>query len=161
ITVSNVAPAPSLTAPSGVKEGGTVVLTPTVTDPGSADTFTYLWHVVATNGQVVPDGTTSTFTFVPNDNGSYTVSLTGSDDDGGVGSTQITFAAADVAPTVGLTGAAQVDEGSPFVLHFGSLVEPGRDTISQIQINWGDGQNTSVTTFADVTHVYANGSNNT
>src|SRR5262249_5870281 len=100
ITVSNVAPAPSLTAPSGVKEGGTVVLTPTVTDPGSADTFTYLWHVVATNGQVVPDGTTSTFTFVPNDNGSYTVSLTVSDDDGGVGSTQITFAAADVAPTV-------------------------------------------------------------
>ena len=67
-----------------VNEGETVNLTGSQTDPGS-DTFTYNWHVQASNGQVIADGLDQDFNFVPTVEGTYTVTFTVSDDDGGVG----------------------------------------------------------------------------
>ena len=65
-----------------------ITLTSTVTDPSPADTesgFVYAWSVTK-DGQPYATGTPtdqSTFAFTPNDNGSYVVSLTVYDDDGG------------------------------------------------------------------------------
>ena len=75
VTVNNAAPVvsagPDLTAP----EGSPVVLRATVNDPGPNDTFTFRWSVVASNGQIISDGSGASFSFVPNDNGIYTVTV--------------------------------------------------------------------------------------
>ena len=60
-----------------VNEGSLVSLSGTFTDPGSADTHTQTWSVSASNGQVVAGGSGASFSFTPNDNGTYTVTLHG------------------------------------------------------------------------------------
>jgi hypothetical protein len=66
VTIDNV--------PANPKEGKLISLGSTVTDPDSSQ-FTYVWSVLADNGQVVPGGTSASFSFTPQDNGKYTVSL--------------------------------------------------------------------------------------
>src|SRR5262249_28795651 len=98
VNVANVAPTVNAGGNRTVNEGDLVQLTAAVTDPGP-DTFTYLWHVVSSNGQVIADGTASSFSFTPNDNGTYTVTVTVTDDDGGVGTATVIVTANNVAPT--------------------------------------------------------------
>src|SRR5207249_8982718 len=83
VTVNNVDPTANAGADQIVNEGDLVTLTGTFTDPGTADTQTHLWHVVASNGQIIADGHSGTFSFTPNDNGTYTATYTVTDDDGG------------------------------------------------------------------------------
>src|SRR5204863_2019972 len=84
VTVNNVAPTANAGANQTANEGSTVNLAGTFTDPGSADTWSYNWHVVSSNGQVIADGNGQNFSFTPNDNGTYTATFTVTDDDGGV-----------------------------------------------------------------------------
>jgi ELWxxDGT repeat protein len=161
ISVTNGAPSASFAAPANVPEGSLVQLAAVDTDPGSADTHSYLWQVAASNGQVIGDGTAASFSFIPNDNGIYTVTLTVTDDDNGVGSAQAVINANNVAPAMALVGAAAADEGAPFLLDLGSIVDPGVDVITQIIINWGDSQSDTVTTFDGIAHTYLNGNNST
>src|SRR5205823_162896 len=85
VTVNNVAPTASAGANRTVNEGSAITLFGTFTDPGSADTWTFNWHVVSSNGQVIADGSGQNFTFTPTDNGIYMATFTVTDDDGGVG----------------------------------------------------------------------------
>ncbi len=69
----------------------------------------------------------------------------------------------NVAPTLLLSGNANVDEGSLYSLMVGPVVDPGTDTVSQYLVHWGDGQS-DVYTAAEVdgagrivTHTYADG----
>ena len=84
VTVDNVAPQ---NVEGGndqtVNEGDLVSLSGSFTDPGSADTHTFVWHVVAGNGQTITNGAGQNFSFTPNDNGSYTVTFTVTDNDAG------------------------------------------------------------------------------
>src|SRR5262249_11806888 len=101
VTVNNVAPTASITgAPAGSPEGAEISLRSTVTDPGTADPFTYAWSVTR-NGVAYTTGTPtngSTFTFTPDDDGAYVVTLTVTDDDGGVGSGSASTTVTNVAP---------------------------------------------------------------
>src|SRR5204862_228139 len=83
VTVNNVAPTADAGADQTVNEGDAVHLSGAFTDPGTADTQTQIWSVAASNGQVIGGGSGSAFSFVPNDNGTYTVTYTVTDDDGG------------------------------------------------------------------------------
>src|SRR5207302_2653048 len=85
VTVNNVAPTAAIVgAPASSPEGTGISLTSNVTDPG-ADTFSYAWSVTK-NGNAYASGTAANFSFTPNDEGTYVVSLTVTDDDGGSGS---------------------------------------------------------------------------
>ena len=59
LSVLNVAPTADAGPDQYVNEEDTVNLTGTFTDPGTLDTHTFNWHVVADNGQVIADGTQS------------------------------------------------------------------------------------------------------
>jgi hypothetical protein len=85
VHVNNVAPTANAGADQTVNEGSMVTLSGSFTDPGN-DSYSVLWHVVASNGQVIADGHGSSFNFTPNKYGTYTVTYTVTDDDGGVGS---------------------------------------------------------------------------
>jgi hypothetical protein len=156
LTVADVAPSMTLSNLSA-NEGQALVITPTVTDPGSADTLTYQWTVTSNNGQSVPSATTKSLSFTPRDNGQYALVLTVTDDDGAATSVTRFVTVANVAPTVTIGGPGGFfagDAWSPAITATG----PGRDTITSWLVNWGDGTTQTVASVAGLSHVYAAGS---
>src|SRR5262249_12094419 len=131
INVANVAPTVNAGPDQTVNEGDTVSLSGTFTDPGP-DTWTYKWHVVASNGQVIADGTGQSFTFTPNNKCTYTVTYTVTDDDGGGGSDDVVVTVNNVAPTANAGPDQTVNEGDVVTLN-GTFSDPGSDTPT---FNW-------------------------
>ena len=96
ITITNVAPTAALavnTAPG--TEGANIDLTASATDPSTADTtagFTYNWTItkqhragpVTTYATGSKSGATADINFTPDDDGTYVVTATATDKDGGV-----------------------------------------------------------------------------
>ncbi|MBI1927936.1 PKD domain-containing protein, partial [Candidatus Poribacteria bacterium] len=86
VDVTNVAPTASITgAPASSPEGTKIDLTSAVTDPSSADTaagFTYAWSVTK-NGNPFGSGSSAGFSFTPDDNATYAVTLNVTDKDNG------------------------------------------------------------------------------
>ena len=106
VTILNVAPTPAVAGvpAATIDEGGTVSLTGSATDPSAADMtagFTYAWTVTRNGGPTAyaaGGGKTLSLPTLPH--GSYAVTLTAADKDGGTGTTTVTFSVRDVAPTV-------------------------------------------------------------
>ena len=108
VTINNVAPTVTINgAPATSPEGTPISVTGTFTDPGSADTHTRAWSVTK-NGNPYATGTGPSFSFTPNDNGTYVVTYTVTDDDGGVGTDSETITVTNVAPTLTHVGAELV-----------------------------------------------------
>src|SRR5206468_1952115 len=124
VTVNNVAPTANAGADQTVNEGDTVNLAGTFTDPGSADTWTYNWHVVSSNGQVVADGNAHNFSFTPNDNGTYTATFTVTDNTALFRSSSVVVTVNNVAPTANAGAAQTVNEGDTVNLA-GTFTDPG------------------------------------
>ncbi len=127
-------------------------------DPG-ADTISSWTINWGDSTQVVSGNPASvTHTFADGDN-NYAISATADDEDG-------TFSAAatvallvhNVAPTLTISGASDVDEGDVYTLTLSSL-DPGAETIASWMINWGDGTEVVSGNPASVTHAYADGGN--
>ena len=145
-----------------VDEGTPVTLFADVHDPDptNGSHFSFLWKVVASNGQTVADGHQQTFTFTPADNGTYvaTVTVTDLDDNNRSYPDPVTVIARNVAPTLTIAGPVSVVAGEPYTLSLAST-DPGADTITSWTIAWGDGV---VETLAgnptSGTHRYAPGS---
>src|SRR5439155_2160121 len=145
-----------------VDEGTPVTLFADVHDPDptNGSHFSFLWKVVASNGQTVADGHQQTFTFTPADNGTYvaTVTVTDLDDNNRSYPDPVTVIARNVAPTLPIAGPVSVVAGEPYTLSLAST-DPGADTITSWTIAWGDGV---VETLAgnptSGTHRYAPGS---
>ncbi|MEX2307120.1 MAG: hypothetical protein WD738_05985 [Pirellulales bacterium] len=93
------------------------------------------------------------------DNGTYTVTVRVTDDDGGFDEEMFKVIVNNVAPTLTLSGAPDVDEGSNYTLNLASF-DPGTDTITQWTINWGDSVDVVAGNPASVTHIYADGNAN-
>src|SRR5207253_293199 len=122
-------------APTSVVEGTAVNVGSTVTDGVDADTpLTYAWSVTSSNGQSA-SGTSSTFSFTPTDNGTYTVSLTATDTDNQAGTasqtltvtTKATRRSSDLAPTSVVEGTA---------VSVGSTVTDGVDADTPLTYAW-------------------------
>ena len=63
----------------------------------------------------------------------------------------------NVAPTIGISGAASVNEGAPYSLTLGSVTDPGSDTVSSYIVHWGDGNTDTYGTNGAKSHTYADG----
>ncbi len=100
IYVDNAAPNPvNAGSDQALNEGDMVTLASTFTDPGTADTHTFTWHVVATNGPTIADGTGQDFTFVASDAGIYAVTFSVMDDDGGTASDTLVVTVSTLRPS--------------------------------------------------------------
>ena len=122
VTVNNVAPTVNAGSDETADEGELITLSGSFTDPGS-DTFTYEWHF---GDGSLPVSGTLTPTHAYEDNGVYTVLLTVTDDDGGVGTDTLTVTVNNVAPTVDAGPDQTVDEDST-VYFTGVFTDPGSD----------------------------------
>jgi hypothetical protein len=111
-TVLNADPVVFLTgAPDfPVPEGTAITLGMDLVDPGFADTHTLAWTVTR-GGLVLATGAGDSFTFTPDDDGSYDVLLTATDNDGGVGTARVTIDAFNVPPVTDAGGAQTAFEG--------------------------------------------------
>jgi len=102
LIVNNVAPTVAITgAPTSSPEGTMISLGSTVTDPSSVDTaagFTYAWGVTKDGNSYATDSTQS-FSFTPDDNATYVVTLDVTDKDGGTGTDSASITVLNVAPT--------------------------------------------------------------
>src|SRR5439155_5426721 len=151
LTPVNDAPLVDAGPDQTVNEGSTVAFHGTASDV-DGDPLTYSWNF--------GDGahaTGATPTHVYADNGTYTVTLTVNDGQGGVTSDSLVVTVLNVAPTLTLSGASAVNEASAYTLNLAAS-DPGQDTIANWTITWGDG---SVQTVAgnpgSVSHTYADG----
>ena len=116
----------------------------TITD-GPGETFDYEWEVLS-NGVVIETGNDPTFTFTPENDGAYVVSLVVTDDDGAVSNLSTSaINVENLAPSIQtldfkdeagdpiVTGAQEGD----FVTLEGTFFDPGFDPHTVV-IDWGD-----------------------
>jgi fibronectin-binding autotransporter adhesin len=164
LTVNNVAPTATITgAPASghSSEGTAISLGSTVSDPSSVDTaagLTYAWTVTR-NGAAYASGTAANFSFTPNDNGNYVVTLTGTDKDGGVSqAASATITVDNVAPTAGVSGPSDGVRGQARTF---TLTASDPSSVDQaagftFTITWGDGaaQTVAGPSGTTVSHVY-------
>jgi|GEM_PF-1839254 len=154
VTVNNVAPTITLTGAANSAEGSVYTLTIAADDPGD-DTITS-WQIDWGDGSTTA-GALGNNTHTYADNGNYTITVTATDEDGSYTATK-GVAVSNVAPTITLTGAANSAEGSVYTLTI-AAGDPGDDTITSWQIDWGDGT-VEPAGVGDHTHTYADGTSN-
>jgi len=131
-----------------------------VTDPGVDTVSTY--RVDWGDGSVEDFASAGDVSHIYADGVSTpTINVTLIDEDGthaGAGSKTITVN--NVAPSIVLTGADNVDEGVSYILTLGAVTDPGDDTVSEYIVDWGDGSlPQSVASAGDVVHTYTTANN--
>jgi PKD repeat protein len=167
-SVTNVPPVVAVpTTNSPTNEGVSASVTATFTDAGTADVHTC--SVNWGDGSPVETGTVSeasgsgscTDTHVYGDNGSFTVTVTINDGDGGVTSNSTTHVVNNVAPTVGtVTVSPEPSVEGGAVTASASFTDPGaNDAPFTCTVNYGDGSGALAGTVAGNTctgpsHVY-------
>jgi uncharacterized delta-60 repeat protein len=171
VTVTNVAPTPvihglpkSLGKIPTSPEGKPIALSATSTDPSTADTaagFSYSWSVDNDRELRYAVGKGANFTFTPDDDGTYVVSLTATDKDHGQTVTRATISVVNVAPTLTLSGPASADgvRGQPrtFTLSAADPSPVDQAAGFTFKIDWGDkSKQPAVTGLSGTTldHVY-------
>ncbi|HLE46630.1 MAG TPA: PKD domain-containing protein [Thermoplasmata archaeon] len=119
ITVRNVAPTIVPFGPGASMEGSPSSLTATATDPG-ADALTFTWSFALGPSKTEsfpasgsPSTATSTADFLYGDDGSYRLTLTVTDDDGGVATYDTAVDVSNLSPTAAIT---EVSRMGSFVL---------------------------------------------
>lgn len=144
-TVANVDPTAELSVPTtGLAEGNTLSFSVDAEDAGVLDTLTYAWSVLK-NGEayeVVTPTNMATFGFAPDNEGSYVVSVTVTDNDGGtITKTSSPILVANAAPTANISEApADIFEGD-FLTFTSALNEPGAgDVVSYLWSVEKDGE---------------------
>jgi Metallo-peptidase family M12B Reprolysin-like/PKD domain len=147
----------SISGSSTTNEQSSYTLSLSATDPGQTISS---WFITWGDGSTQnvtgdPSSVAHTYSAGPNN---YTISATATDGTGTYdASNTIAVSVAHVAPTLTLSGASSVNEGSLYTLGLAS-VELAGHAVSGWSINWGDG-NTQVVSGnpSSVTHTFALG----
>lgn len=134
-----------LTDPTSIPEGKAEPFTGTATSPDAADQaagFTYGWTVTK-DSQPYAQGSGTSFSFTPDDEGTYVVTFSATDDGGMTGTDSMTITGLNVAPTAsisGVTGATPLVTTAGEQLAFaGGFTDPGTLDTHTATWNFGDG----------------------
>jgi hypothetical protein len=160
VTINNVAPTLTLSGANSGNEGASYTLSLAESDPG-ADTISQ-WVINWGDGSTqTVTGNPSSVTHTFADSGNRTISATATDEDGTHAANSKSVTVNNVAPTLTISGANSVNEGSSYALSLASS-DPGSDTITSWLINWGDGSTQTVNgNPSSVTHTYADSGSRT
>jgi len=147
VVIENVAPELEIGDDVTCSEGDTLHFTASVTDPGSEDTFTYLWNF---GDDVTAE--TKEVSHVYGDNGSFQVSASVWDDDGGSDNDALTVTVLNVKP--------EADPGGPYtgslgreIVFTGQAYDPGWN--EELKFVWDlDGDGTFESVGQTVTYTY-------
>ncbi|MGA2662611.1 MAG: PKD domain-containing protein, partial [Verrucomicrobiota bacterium] len=119
------------------QEGLAVQLTAVATDPGTAygETLTSHWVVTDAQGNTVGTGNSLNWTFQAPAFGTYTATLTATDNYGAASSDSATLTLSNVAPVVNAGADTTVRPGVPVTLA-GSFTDPGQATGETYVSTW-------------------------
>ena len=141
VTVDNKAPTADAGPDQTTTEGAIIAFSGSSKDAGTCDTLTYSWDFGDSSAAVT---NTLTPTHAYGDNGDYMVTLTVTDDEGGVGTDTLTVKVTNVAPT--LTRGAMDQPNPQFILpkvhtltFHGTFSDPGWLDTHTATWNFGDG----------------------
>jgi uncharacterized delta-60 repeat protein len=150
---SGLALAPSISGDADVDEGSLYTLNLSSSDPTTSQ-----WTINWGDGVQIVSGNPSSVTHVYVDgDANYTISATIDTSTGTVAAgNTVDVTVHNVAPTLAISGAADVDEGSIYTLNLSSS-DPGSDTITSWTINWGDGTQVVTGNPTSATHTYIDG----
>ena len=140
LTVNNVAPTVVISPDSKtIDEGSSASFTATVTDPGSSDTHTFAWTTTVGTCTLDAGATKTSATFSCTDDGSGTVKLVVTDDDGDSGEDTATLTVDNVPPSItALTVPLNpIAVGAPANVSW-NFTDPGADTWN-CEISWDTG----------------------
>lgn len=149
VSMSNVAPSLGANGASATTEGDAYSLLLGWSDVGADTVSSWLinWGD-GTSSVVAGDVTAVSHTFV--NDGSYTISVSASDEDGSYTASPMLVNVANIAPTISLTGDSTVVRGQA-ASFLGSITDPGADSHT---ITWDFGDGTVVTGGPSASHVY-------
>jgi Ca2+-binding RTX toxin-like protein len=158
---TNQAPTAEAGGPYTTNEGASVTLDATGSSDPEDSTLTYQWDFDGDNifGETSTafgneNGQQPNFT-APDGNATHQISLKVTDTGGLSHTDTATITANNVAPTLAITGNSAVDEDTTYTLSMSSS-DPGTDTITSWEINWGDGNTeTLVGDPSSATHVFS------
>lgn len=128
ITVDNVAPTPSIDSISAAPlEGTSIDFNGAATDPaGTNDTLTYVWDFG--DNSPVDNGAAVSHTF--EDDGTFIITLTVNDEDGGSASATQAITVDNVAPSIAAIDAAIVVDEADAASNSGTFSDPGADGVT-------------------------------
>lgn len=162
-TVANVAPVVTATSNKTAAEGATltVAVPATYTDAGSADTHTALiaWGDGSAATKAATGGNVASSSHAYADNGTYTVSVSVTDDDSGITTATFTATISNALPVITPTSNKTGAEGSAVTISpVATYTDAGTGDTHTGRIYWGDSATASVITtggnFASVSHTY-------
>ncbi len=154
LTVSNIVPTIVLDTPADIDENETLLLTGTVTDPGTLDTFT----LTVNWGDSLTAGNTEEYLLTASDQGTQTIELshlylddkptdtvsnmfsitaTVTDDDSEAATDTTIATVHNVAPTIAFNPIAPISEDGLLAIT-GNIVDPGTLDTFVLTVNWGD-----------------------
>lgn len=94
------------------------------------------WRVAASNGQVISNGSGSSFSFVPNDSGICTVSYTVVGSEGDTTSDDVTVNVLNVAPTANVSNGGAVNEGQTGSVSLSGQADPSAADLSSLRYSY-------------------------
>ena len=152
VSIVNVNPSiGSISGVTNATEGDTESYSAATSDISGADTtagFTYAW-TLSEASQTNQTDTAAAPSFTFPDDGTYTLSLTIADKDGGMDTDSITIVVGNANPTASMAGPTTGDEGES-LNYVGSATDPGGDTFTYAW-SFGDGTNATGT---NVSHTF-------
>ena len=157
VAAVNDAPVASITVPPTTAEGSLVTATVSVTDVEN-DSWNAAWTVTK-NGSPYASGSGASFSFTPDDNGNYGVSVTVTDAGSANGSDSETVVASNVNPVIGSIAGptSSLSLGTPATISVTYSDAGAADTHTAL-VSWDDASTSTVSCAAGTctaSHTYA------